>query len=238
MKRKAWRYDSAAAMALRQVAPDVYVADRPLPLSVGDIGTRMTVIRLDDGGLFLHSPVRLDEPTRAALDALGPVRAVVAPSKVHHFFVGDYLTAYPNARIYAAPGLPKKRKDLTFHGEIDDDAPPEWAGQIEQHLFRGAPSMNELVFFHPASKTLLLTDLAFNVPKGATDKARFFYWLVGAEGRFGPHRGARFLIRDRAAAKASLARILEWDFARVTVTHGEVLENSGPPKMKEAFAFL
>ena len=90
--------------ALTQLAPDLWVATRPLPLVVGDIGTRMTVIRLRDGSLFLHSPVKLDAETRAALDAIGPVRAVVAPSLVHHFYVGDYGTAYPQATLYAAPG--------------------------------------------------------------------------------------------------------------------------------------
>jgi Domain of unknown function (DUF4336) len=224
--------------ALSELERDLFVADRPLPLVVGDIGTRMTVIRLADGGLFLHSPVHLDEATRAALDALGPVRAVVAPNKLHHFFVGDYIRAYPDARVYAAPGLEKKRKDLSFHGVIDDDAPGEWAGQIEQHLFRGAPGMNEIVFFHAKTKTLLLTDFAFNVPAGATEKARLFYWLVGAAGRFGPHRFCRAFIRDRRAAKASLERVLGWEFERVTVTHGEVLERGGPEKLREGFAFL
>ena len=132
---------------LRQLAPNLWVAERPLNLAVGDIGTRMTVIRLADGGLFLHSTVRLDVQTRQALDDLGPVRAVVAPSKVHHFFVGDYVAAYPAARIFGAPGLVEKRRDLTFHHILSDDAPAEWRGEIEQHVFGGAPFMNEVVFF-------------------------------------------------------------------------------------------
>ncbi|MEO8603306.1 MAG: DUF4336 domain-containing protein, partial [bacterium] len=117
---------------LTQLAPDLWVATRPLVLLAGDVGTRMTVIRLRDGGLWLHSPVKLDAPTRAALDGLGPVRAVVAPSLVHHFFVGDYGKAYPEARLFAAPGLPKKRSDLRLDGVLSDDAPPEWTGQLEQ----------------------------------------------------------------------------------------------------------
>jgi len=115
--------------ALRSLAPNLWVADRPLRLLVGDIGTRMTVIRLADGGLWLHSPVRLDAATRQALDGLGPVRCVVAPSKVHHFFVKDYPPVYPDARIYFAPGLPEKRKNLTFHEVLSDDAPPAWRGR-------------------------------------------------------------------------------------------------------------
>jgi hypothetical protein len=228
----------AAHAALAALAPDVWVATRALPLAVGDVGTRMTVIRLTDGGLFLHSPVRLDGATRAALDALGPVRAVVAPSKVHHFFVGDYLSAYPEAQAWAAPGLPAKRTDLAFQGALSDEAPPLWRGQIEQHLFRGASAINEVVFFHPPTRTLLLTDLAFNVVEPAAGKLRFFYWLIGAAGRFGPHRFVRFIIRDRRAARTSVERILQWDFDRVVVTHGAVLERGGKARFAEAFAFL
>jgi hypothetical protein len=226
------------AAALEALAPNLWVAARPLKLIVGDVGTRMTVIRLADGGLFVHSPVHLDAGTRAALDAIGTVRWVIAPSKVHHFFVGDYLTAYPAARAYAAPGLPEKRKDLRFEAVLGDDAPDAWRDTIDQHLFRGNPTMSEVVFFHRPSRTLLLTDLAFNVAADKTAGARVFYWLVGAAGRFGPHRLVRTMIRDHAAARASVARILEWDFDRVIVTHGEVLERGGRQHFAAAFAFL
>jgi Domain of unknown function (DUF4336) len=224
--------------ALRRLAPDLWVADRPLKLVVGDIGTRMTVIRLADGGLFLHSPVRLDAATRSALDGLGPVGCVVAPSKVHHFFVADYLAAYPQARVYGAPGLAAKRADLRFDAVLSDEAPPEWRAEIAQHLFRGAPAINEVVFFHRPTRTLLLTDLAFNVASDKTAGARLFYWLVGAAGRFGPHRLVRTMIRDRRAARRSVDDILTWDFDRIIVTHGDVLEMGGRQRFAAAFAFL
>lgn len=223
---------------LTQIAPDLWVATRPLKLPVGDIGTRMTVVRLPDGGLFLHSPVRLDAETRGALDAIGPVRCVIVPSKVHHFFAGDYAAAYPEARLFAAPGLAEKRKDLRIHAVLDDQPLPEWRGVIEQHLFRGAAFLNEVVFFHSASRTLILTDLAFNVVQAPRGRARVFCRLIGATGRFGPHRMVRLMIRDRRAARESLRRILDWNFDRVTVTHGEVLETNGKARLAAAFAFL
>ncbi len=225
--------------ALTPLAPDLWVATRPLPLLVGDIGTRMTVVRVPDGGLWLHSPVRLDQSTRQALDTLGPVRHVVAPSKVHHLYVGDYRAAYPSARLYAAPGLAEKRDDVDFDEVLDGDtAPASWAGTLELHLFRGAPFVNEVVFFHGASRTLLLTDLAFNMVRPPAGRARLFCWLVGATGRFGPHRMLRLMMRDRIAARASVERILAWDFDRVVVTHGAILERGGRDRFAAAFAFL
>jgi hypothetical protein len=228
----------AEASTLEQLAPDLWVATRPLKLIVGDIGTRMTVIRLRDGGLFLHSPVHLDEKTREALDALGPVRAVVAPNLHHHLFIRDYADAYPRARFYAAPGLRAKRPQTRFDDELGDEAPPEWRGEIEQLIFQGAAPISEVVFLHKATRTLLLTDLAFNVPAGRTGSAGIFYWLVGAKGRFGPHRVVRMGIRDRRAARTSLDAMLRWDFSRITVTHGEVLATNGKEHLAAGFSFL
>jgi hypothetical protein len=224
---------------LRALAPDLWVVERPLRNPIAEVGTRMTVIRLGDGSLFLHSPVRLDREIRAALDGLGPVRHVVAPNRAHHLFASDYLAGYPHASLYAAPGLPQKRRDLTFAAELGDAAPARWSADLEQHVFAGVPLLNEVVFFHRASRTLLLTDLAFNIPAGGLPGARLFGWISGAEGRFGPHRLLRrFMVRDRAAARASLARVLDWDFDRVTVTHGDVLESAGRDGLRAGFTFL
>jgi hypothetical protein len=222
---------------LRALDLDLFVATRPLRLWIGDIGCRMTVIRLADGGLFLHSPVPLDDAIRQALDREGRVEFLIGPSKVHHFYLGDYARAYPDALLCGAPGLSEKRKDLDFNWVIDDAVAPPWGDEIQMRLFRGAPLMNEVVFFHPATRTLLLTDLAFNVPPDGGG-ARLFHRLVGATGRFGPHVGIRLGIRDRRAARAALEAILAWDFDRVVVTHGDVLESGGRSALREAFAFL
>jgi hypothetical protein len=226
------------APPLTPLASDLWVATRPLPILVGDIGARMTVIRLRFGGLLLHSPVKLDSATRAALDELGSVRWIVGPSKVHHLFLPDYVRAYPEAVLCGAPGLPAKRADLRFTHVLDDTVRSQWRGEVEFLPFEGAPGLGEVVFFHPASRTLVLTDLAFNVRRGAPNRARTFHALVGAVGRFGPHRIVRLAIRDRQAARRSVDRLLAWDFDRVVVSHGEVLETGGKRAVETAFAFL
>jgi hypothetical protein len=223
--------------ALVQLDRDLWVAPRPLKMrGFGDIGCRMTVLRLE-GGLFLHSPVPLDDPTRRALDAQGPVRWVVGPSRVHHFYLGDYASAYPEAELCAAPGLPEKRRDLAFDCVLDDSQQEKWKDELRYQRAEGAPRMGELVFFHPATRTVAFTDLVFNVPADERN-ARLFHWLAGSRGRFGPHRMVRSMIRDRAAAARSFDAILEWDFDRVIVTHGEVLETGGRQAVANAFAYL
>ena len=224
----------------RNVAPDLWLAERPfkLPYVRVDIGTRMTVIRLLQGGLLIHSPVKLDAELRRSIDALGETRAIVAPNRLHHLFIQDYIAAYPEARVYAAPSLPEKRPDLRFDDTLSDTPQAEWRGQVEQHLFRGAPPLNEVVFLHPATRTLILTDLAFNLPTETARKSPLFY-LLWDVGHFGPHRFVRLRgIRDWEAARDSVERILRWDFDRIIVSHGNVLEGGGHEHFAEAFAFL
>lgn len=223
---------------LTRLDENLWVARRPLKLVVGDVGARMTVIRLPDGTLLIHSPVALDADTRRALDALGPVRWVLGPCKVHHFYLAEFAAAYPDAALLAAPGLPEKRRDLRFAHVLTDDLELPFGGAIAHHVFGGAPMMNEVVLLHRPTRTLVLTDLAFNLPPGARNEARLFHRLVGATGRFGPHRVVRLGIRDRTAAARSLETILRWDFERVIVSHGEVLESGGKPALRAAFAFL
>lgn len=223
---------------LRELAADVWILDQPLAVFGLHVGARMTVVRLGDGSLFLHSPVRLRAAERAELDALGPVRHVVAPSKVHHFFLAGAREAYPGARVYSAPGLAGKKPDLSIDEELSDEAPAAWKGAIDQLAFRGAPWTNEIAFCHRASRTLILTDLVLNVRESDSWLTRQWLRLNGALGHFGPHRLMRAVTRDRAAARVSIDRILEWDFDRVVMSHGAVVQERGKRLLRESFAWL
>ncbi len=198
----------------------------------------MSVIRLREGELFLHSPVGLDPELRRELDALGTVRFGVAPNRFHHLFVGEYAAAYPKLELFAAPGLETKRKDVAWHGVLGDETPSGWAGQLDQLFFRGYPLANEVVFFHPPSRTLLVTDLAFNIREDSPAATRFAYRLLGAYGRFGPSLLERVLMRDRPAARASLEGILAWDFERVIMAHGQLLPRGGRDALRAGYAWL
>jgi hypothetical protein len=223
---------------LRELAPDLWVTERSLTFAGIDVGTRMTVIRLREGELFLHSPVALDPELQRALDALGTVRFAVAPNRMHHLFIGDYCDAYPKAELFAAPGLETKRKDVGWRAVLGDEAPPAWAGQLEQLFFRGFPLANEVVFFHPPSRSLLLTDLAFNIGPDSPPATRFAFRLLRAYERFGPSLLERILIRDRSAGRASLQGILAWDFDRVIMAHGQVLAKGGRDALRAGYAWL
>ncbi len=223
---------------LEPLAPELWVARRPLPIAVGDVGARMTVLRLPDGALMLHSPVSLDAALERALRELGPVMWLLGPSKVHHLYLADYVKAFPGAALCGAPGLAEKRRDLVFQHVLAPRPPPGWPESVKLQFVDGAPQMNEVALLHAPSRTLVLTDLVFNVQPGARNDARLFHWLVGATGRFGPHRLIRLFFRDRAAVRRSIDRILAWDFDRIVMSHGEVVESGGHRLLEQAFAYL
>jgi hypothetical protein len=223
---------------LRQLAENLWVAERPQTFYGLPVGTRMTVVRLAGDRLLLHSPVALDTGLRAELDALGRVSFAVAPNRVHHLHAGEVATAYPGARLWVAPGLERKRPDLRFEAVLGDDAPAEWRDELAQVFFRGRPYENEVVFFHRASRTLVMCDLAFNFGPRSPAPTRILMKVLRSYGRFGPSTLDPLLIRDRRAARESLERILAWDFDRVIVAHGDVLDHGGHDLLRGGYSWL
>ncbi len=229
-----------AAPRIRELHPGLVAIDHPLRLPGGfELGTRCVLIRLSGGGVLVHTPGPLSDDVRRAIDSLGPVRALVAPNLLHHMFLAESSAAYPQARVFGAPGLREKLGDVRIDEVLGDEAPDLWAADLEQILVRGAPSLNEVVFFHGASRTLLCLDLCFNLRDSASLATRLLMRLNGAYGRFGPSRIFRFaVLKDRRGTRASLDRILAWDFDRVSVAHGEILETGGHGVLRDGFAWL
>jgi hypothetical protein len=223
---------------LRPLAENLWVAERPQKFYGLPVGTRMTVIRLAGGRLLLHSPVTLDADLRRELDSLGRVSFAVAPNRVHHLHAGEVVQAYPGTRLWVAPGLDRKRPDLVFEAVLTDEAPEEWRTEVSQVFFRGRPYENEVTFFHSASRTLILCDLAFNFGPRAAAPTRLLMKLLRSYGHLGPSKLDPLLIRDRRAARESLERILAWDFDRIIVAHGDVLESGGRETLRRGYSWL
>jgi len=222
---------------LRALGDGIFVVERKLRFAGVELGTRMTVMRLSDGSLLVHSPIEPTPELRSQLDERGPVRFIVAPNRFHHLFAAAFREAYPGSELHTAPGLAERFPALPVDAELAD-GPAAWSADVDHLLVQGAPLTNEVVFCHRASRTLVLTDLAFNVGPEAPPWTRFSMWLAGAYGHFGPSRIERWILRDRPAARASLERILAWDFDRVVVGHGRVLGSGGREALRRGYAWL
>jgi hypothetical protein len=199
----------------------------------------MTVVRLQDGGLWLHSPIRLDDELIAELRALGEVRAIVCPNKMHHLFAHTAVAAFPEAQLFGAPGLAKKRPDLVGMVEFDTEmtnVPSEWQQDLDHAFFAGIPLGNETVWLHKPSRTLILTDSCQWWQGELSLPVLIFAKLTDARDRLAIPRTIRMSIKDRAAAAQSAQQILTWDFDRVIVAHNSIIETSGKEAVRRAFA--
>ena len=215
---------------------DVWTATRRAKFFGLETGTRMTVVRLSDGGLFVHSPVALDSETRHEVDALGEVRAVVAPSLFHHLFVGEWMEAYPKAYFGACPGLEWKRADLAFTGVLGDQPHELWSRDLEQVYFSSRRE-NEVVFYDKRTRTMICADALLNLAVHDLASTRFVARMMG---NVAPGIGhlERFMIRDRGLARRQADRILAWDIDRIVVAHGGLVERDGHEVMRHAYEWL
>jgi hypothetical protein len=201
-----------------------------------ETGSRMTIVRLGDGGLFVHSPVALDEPLRREVDALGEVRAVVAPSVFHHLHVGAWMQAYPRATFAACPGLEWKRTDLRWDIVMADTPHPIWARDLEQVYF-SARRENEVVFFHPRTRTMICSDALLNLSVHESPSTRAIARLIG---NTAPGVGylERVMIRDRTLARRQVDRIVAWDIDKAVLAHGALVGADGREVVRRAYAWL
>jgi len=157
---------------------------------------------------------------------------------MHHLYLAENVRSFPDAAVYISPALPAKLKEQLSYEVLSDDPPALWRNELAQHLVRGMPKLQEIVFFHYPSRTLILTDLAFHIRQSNSWFTRLFMRLNGAYGHFGPSRIFRTLVKDRAALRSSLARIQRWDFDRIIVAHGDVLEQGGKAEMQTQYAWV
>jgi hypothetical protein len=223
---------------LRSVAEDLWVAEQPVRFLGVALTTRMTIVRLADGGLMVHSPIRLTDELRSAAESAGQVRFIVGPNRFHHLFVPEWQKAYPEAQTFCAPGLDTKRGDLKFTALLCNVPPAAWTGQIDQIFMRAFPPLNEIVFFHRRTRTLIFTDLLFNITRHDSAYGRLLLWFDGAfEGPTIPGSFRLPLRLRRAACARFLSRLLSWDFDRAILAHGEILESGAKPAIEHAWRF-
>jgi hypothetical protein len=226
---------------LQEFAPSLFVADGPtVPFYGFPYPTRMAVARLSDGSAFVWSPVALTDSLAGAVEAIGPVGHIVAPNKLHHLFLGAWADRFPDARVYAPPGLARKRPDLGFDAELGDAPDPAWAADIDQVIFRGSFAMEEVAFFHRASRTALICDLVQRHPEADMTGWRGMLMrldgLVGKNGSTPREWRASFL--RRGPARAARAHVLGWQADRLLIAHGECAQSDATAILAGALRWI
>lgn len=226
---------------LQRFAEEIWTTAGPTVSVAGfDYPTRMIVIRLSDGALFVWSPTALADDLKIAVDQLGPVRHIVAPNTLHHMFVEDWHCAYPEAKLHAVPELRAKRPNLRWDSDLDDTPAADWSNDIHQVIMHGNWITTEVVFFHRVSRTAIFTDLIQQFEPG---------WFRGWRGvvakldlltapRPTVPRKFRIAFRDRSRARDALQRIMAWPIEAVLMAHGTPVRHGGRGAIAHAFQWL
>ena len=197
----------------------------PLPFS-----TRMTVVRLSNGDLFLHSPTKFDRKVADELEHLGTVRHLISPNQFHYAHIGEWLKAFPDAVAWASPGVRRRSRarhaEILFGRDLDLDPPDEWRNELDQTLFPGG-YFKEFIFFHRASESLIVTDAIINIELDKMDEP--WRTFTRMSGMYYP-RGQVFfgmrlpLLLQRKMAAAAIAKLVAWRPRRILLSHGRCFD--------------
>ena len=189
----------------------------------------MTVIRLTSGQIMVHSPSPIIPALAEEISALGPVALIVVPGNFHHLHATAAQAVFPEAKTWVCPGVEKKCPNLRYEGILGDVAPTDWMEEIDQVLVKGTRIMREVAMYHRASRTLILVDLIENftdaTPNIGGALKFWFKYVMRMWGKPRPAPEYRLGFTDRTAMTLSLRRILAWDFRRIILSHGELIDH-------------
>lgn len=226
---------------LDEFGPSLYVADGPTVSFYGfPYPTRMAIARLSDGSAWVWSPVALTGELADAVSTIGPVRHIVSPNKIHHLFLAEWIEKWPDARVFAPPGLAKRKPDVRFDAELGDEPERAWAEDIDQVIFRGSLFMEEVVFFHKESCTAIFCDLiqrhAEETMTGWKGYLMRIDSLVGEHGSTPREWRASFLRRSKARAARRI--VLGWKPERLLIAHGDCARNGAAAIIENALRWM
>jgi hypothetical protein len=226
---------------LDEFGPSLYCADGPtVPFFGFPYPTRMAVAPLPDGSVWVWSPIALTPQLVREVQAIGPVRHIVSPNKIHHLFLREWAERWPDARLYAPPGLARKKPALRFDAALGDAADPTWASAFDQAVFRGSFVLEEVVFFHRPSRTAIIGDLIQRHP--ASQMSGWKGALMRLDGLVGPRgstpREWRASFLRRGPARKARDKVLGWQAERLLIAHGECAQTGASAIIAAALSWI
>ena len=226
-----------------EFAKNLWVVEGP---HVRDFGmmfsTRMVIVKLFDGSLWVDSPVPVPSDTLERITLIGPVRYLVAATPRHVWRLVGWHNLFPEAQLWAPKSTPLtlKKGKLVFTGFLTDTSPRSWAEDLEQLAFKGNPIIEEVVFLHKGARTVILDDLIQNHPPVKDKPLRNALFKLA--GMAYPQGGVPLDIRlsfiHRNLARRSLERLLSWDFDKLIIAHGVCVDKNAKAFVCRAFQWL
>mgnify|MGYP000657422036 CR=1 FL=1 len=230
---------------LKEIDKNIWVCEQPFKYLGVNVGTRMTLIRLVSGELIAISPIQVDDTTINEINTIGDVSYIIAPNLYHYLFASSFKAIYPKAKLWAAPGLESKKPDLPID-KIISVAEESMLNEVEYLLFngfkvfdlKGSSLLNECVFFHQESHTLILTDTAFHFDDSFPLTTQLAARLIGGYKKLSPSLLEKFATKEIEKVKQSVQKVLAWDFKKVIMAHGSIVESDAKQKFREGYEWF
>jgi hypothetical protein len=228
----------AAPTVFEVVVPDsIWATERPVWFGGVRIRSRTTVVRLSGGALWVHSPCPPTDDVCAALDALGEVRWIVVPNRFHHLQTPATAARYPKALVVGPKTVQARNPDVSLAMGTDDPEYLRSTPELTAVQLRGVPFLDETVFFHPASGSLIAADLL--VSACARDH---WTWRMAARiwGRYEKVRtppDVRMKTRANTAVAESIAQMRALPLQRILVAHADPITDRPVEQLAEAWSF-
>ncbi|HET6545697.1 MAG TPA: DUF4336 domain-containing protein [Rhodanobacteraceae bacterium] len=232
----------------KSVAENLWIVDGPvirfgLPWPRMPFPTRMTLLRLADDALFVHSPTPLVPDLRAEIESLGRPRWIIGPNRIHYWWIPEWHAVFPDADVYLAPRI-REQAGVRIALDclaLDRDSGYPWDADIATLRVSGS-FMTEVEFFHRASRSLILTDLIENFEPRKLDSYAM-RWLTRLGGVQDPHGG---MPRDmrltfakyKPAMRAAVETMIAWNPERIILAHGRWYETAAVRELRRAFRWL
>ncbi|PIE85140.1 hypothetical protein CSA08_03545 [Candidatus Gracilibacteria bacterium] len=203
--------------------------------------TRMTIVMLSNGDLWVHSPIRLTPDLKSQVDSLGKVKYLISPNPLHHLFLKEWQKAYPDSLMYGTKQVIKKRDDLCFDGTLDEMSNTPWEEDINQLLFTGSFAMQECIFFHKKTNVLIVTDLIENFSPEALPffkrQIAKFAGVLAPNGKMPIDWCLSFYFRKKEARK-HIEKILSWKPKKIILSHGEIIQENAETFLRRSFKWV
>jgi hypothetical protein len=230
---------------LKQIGTNIWIGEQKQKYWGLEVGTRMTIIRLTDNQLSIVSPIKLDLRSIEEIDNIGEVAFIIAPNLYHYLYLEDASAIYPQAQILAPPGLAEKKPQLKIDLVLTEDQ-INFNNEIEYFAFQGfrvfevikTARLNEIIFFHPKSKTLILTDTAFHFDETFPRSTQVISQIIGGYRQLSPSLLEKIAIEDKNSIEKSIQKILTWDFQRVIMAHGSIIEKNARERLKIGYEWF
>ncbi|MEQ8747075.1 DUF4336 domain-containing protein [Pyruvatibacter sp.] len=226
----------------QQFGPEIWTMDGDSVRMFGIVPftTRMTVVRLESGGLWIHSPIAPTQERLHFVNELGPVGHLVAPNKIHSRGIEPWKAHYPSAKVWASPGFSMRHPNIAIDEVLKNGVETDWSGEISHCVVDGHAVLDEVVFLHKPSRTLIITD--FIQKHEAARESWFWRGVKSVAGILGNGGGVpldvKLSIRDKAAFRRSIGTILKWDFENLVLAHGQCLRGGAKKDVSLSFSWI